>query len=214
MDPLDVLIADDHPLFRHGVHALLNANAGFHVVGEATTGEEAIRLAEALQPDVIVMDIHMPGVNGIEATRRIVRTSPNIRILIVTMFEDDASVFTAMRAGARGYTLKDAEKDELLFAIRAVGRGEAIFSPAIATRMIDYFAAVRTPASAQEFPELTAREREILELIAQGKHNNEIAAQLVLSPGTVRNYVSNVFSKLQVADRTEAMRKAHDAGLG
>lgn len=214
MEPLRVLIADDHPLFRHGVHALLNANAGFQVVGEATTGEEVIGLAEELQPDVIVMDIHMPGANGIEATRRIVRTSPNIRILIVTMFEDDASVFTAMRAGARGYMLKDSEKQDILFAIHAVGRGEAIFSPAIATRMIDYFAGLRTPASSQEFPELTAREREILELIAQGKSNNEIAAQLVLSPGTVRNYVSNVFSKLQVADRAEAMGKARDAGLG
>lgn len=214
MDPIRVLIADDHPLFRHGVHTLLNANSAFEVVGEATTGEEAIGLAEELQPDVIVMDIHMPGVNGIEATRRIVRTSPNIRILIVTMFEDDASVFTAMRVGARGYTLKDSEKEDILFAIRAVGRGEAIFSPAIATRMIDYFAGLHTPTSSQEFPELTAREREILGLIAQGKTNNEIATQLVLSPGTVRNYASNVFSKLQVADRTEAMRKARDAGLG
>lgn len=214
MDTLNILIADDHPLFRHGIHALLNANSGFQVVGEATTGEEAVALAEQLQPDVIVMDIQMPVVNGIEATRRIGRTSPNIRILIVTMFEDDASVFTAMRAGARGYALKDSDKEEILLAIRAVGRGEAIFSPAIASRMIDFFAALPAPAAAQTFPELTQREREILELIAQGKSNSEIAAQLVLSPGTVRNYVSNVFSKLQVADRTEAILKARDAGLG
>lgn len=214
MEPLRVLIADDHPLFRHGVHALLNADAAFEVVGEATTGEEAMARAEELQPDVIVMDIHMPGVNGIEATRRILRTSPNIRVLIVTMFEDDASVFTAMRAGARGYILKDAEKQEILFAVQAVGRGEAIFSPAIATRMMDYFATLRKPTSTAVFPELTAREREILELIAQGKSNTEIANALVLSPGTVRNYVSNVFSKLQVADRTEAIFKARDAGLG
>jgi DNA-binding NarL/FixJ family response regulator len=214
MDTLRVLIADDHPLFRHGIRSLLTANAEFDVVGEATTGEEAIRLAEQLQPDVIVMDIQMPQVNGIEATRRILHASPNIRILIVTMFEDDASVFTAMRAGARGYALKDSDKEDILFAIRGVGRGEAIFSPAIASRMIDFFAALRVPSSSSVFPELTIREREILELIAQGRSNNEIAAQLALSPGTVRNYVSNIFSKLQVADRAQAMLKARDAGLG
>lgn len=214
MERLRVLIADDHPLFRHGIRSLLNATTDFEVIGEATTGDEAIRFATAQQPDVIVMDIQMPGLNGIEATRRIVRASPQIRILIVTMFEDDASVFTAMRAGARGYVLKDAEKDDLLSALRAVGRGEAIFSPAIASRMIDYFAALRPSTPPNAFPELTDREREILELIAEGKSNPEIAAQLVLTPGTVRNYVSNVFSKLQVADRTEAIIKARDAGFG
>lgn len=214
MDPIRVLIADDHPLFRHGIRSLLSATADFQVVGEAAAGDEAIRLAETLQPDVIVMDIQMPNVNGIEATRQIVRESPNIRILIVTLFEDDASVFTALRAGARGYVLKDAEKDDLLLALRAVGRGEAIFSPAIASRMIDFFAALRPSTPSNAFPELTEREREILELIAKGKSNNEIAAQLVLSPGTVRNYVSNVFSKLQVADRTQAIIRAREAGLG
>jgi len=214
MERLRVLIADDHPLFRHGIRSLLNATTDFQVVGEATTGDEAIRLATAHQPDVIVMDIQMPNINGIEATRQIVRTSPQIRILIVTMFEDDASVFTAMRAGARGYVLKDAEKDDLLLALRAVGHGEAIFSPAIASRMIDFFAALRPSTPPNAFPELTDREREILELIAEGKSNPEIAAQLVLTPGTVRNYVSNVFSKLQVADRTEAIMKARDAGFG
>lgn len=214
MERLRVLIADDHPLFRHGIRSLLNATTDFEVIGEATTGDEAIRFATAQQPDVIVMDIQMPGLNGIEATRRIVRASPQIRILIVTMFEDDASVFTAMRAGARGYVLKDAEKDDLLSGLRAVGRGEAIFSPAIASRMIDYFAALRPSTPPNAFPELTDREREILELIAEGKSNPEIAAQLVLTPGTVRNYVSNVFSKLQVADRTEAIIKARDAGFG
>ncbi len=214
MDPIRVLIADDHPLFRHGIRSLLSATADFQVVGEAAAGDEAIRLAETLQPDVIVMDIQMPNVNGIEATRQIVRESPNIRILIVTLFEDDASVFTALRAGARGYVLKDAEKDDLLLALRAVGRGEAIFSPAIASSMIDFFAALRPSTPSNAFPELTEREREILELIAKGKSNNEIAAQLVLSPGTVRNYVSNVFSKLQVADRTQAIIRAREAGLG
>ena len=213
MELLRVLIADDHPLFRHGIRALLEATPDFEVVGEATTGEEAVSLAASLQPDVILMDIQMPGVNGIEAARRIVHTSPHIRILMVTMFEDGASVFTAMRAGARGYVLKDAEKAELLRAIRAVGSGEAIFSPAIATRLIDFFAAPR-PVAPQVFPELTEREREILELIAQGQNNTEIARQLVLSPKTVRNYVSNIFSKLQVADRTQAVIRAREAGLG
>jgi len=214
MEPLRVLIADDHPLFRHGLSTLLSAAPDFEVVGEATTGEEVMTQAATLQPDVILMDIQMPGVNGIEATRRILHTSPHIRILIITMFEDDASVFTAMRAGARGYILKDAQKAELLQAIRAVGRGEAIFSPAIATRLIDFFAAARPVASPQAFPELTEREREILTLIAQGNNNTEIANRLVLSPNTVRNYVSNVFSKLQVADRAHAILRAREAGLG
>jgi DNA-binding NarL/FixJ family response regulator len=214
MEPLRVLIADDHPLFRHGLSALLDTSRDFEVAGEATTGEEVIELATALQPDVILMDIQMPGINGIEATRRILHTSPHIRILIVTMFEDDTSVFTAMRAGARGYVLKDAQKDDMLQAIRAVGRGEAIFSPAIATRLIDFFAAPRPVAPPHAFPELTEREREILTLIAQGHSNTEIATRLVLSPNTVRNYVSNIFSKLQVADRAQAIIRAREAGLG
>jgi len=208
------LIADDHPLFRHGIQALLNATSDIEVVGEAKTGEEVIALAATLQPDVILMDIQMPGVNGIEATRRILQTSPRIRILMVTMFEDDASVFTAMRAGARGYALKDTEKAEMLRAIRAVGGGEAIFSPAIATRLLEFFAAPRPALPPQVFPELTEREREILNLIALGHSNNEIASRLVLSPHTVRNYVSNVFSKLQVADRAHAIVRAREAGMG
>ena len=214
MEPLRVLIADDHPLFRHGIAALLSAGPDFEVVGEATSGEEVIFLAAKLQPDVILMDIQMPGVNGIEATRRILHTSPTIRVLIVTMFEDDASVFTGMRAGARGYVLKDAQKDDMLAAIRAVGKGEAIFSPAIAVRLIDFFAAPRPIAPPQAFPELTEREREILNLIAQGHSNTEIATRLVLSPNTVRNYVSNIFSKLQVVDRAQAIIRAREGGLG
>jgi DNA-binding NarL/FixJ family response regulator len=214
MESLRVLIADDHPLFRHGIQALLNATSDIEVVGEAKTGEEVIALAATLQPDVILMDIQMPGVNGIEATRRILQTSPHIRILMVTMFEDDASVFTAMRAGARGYALKDTEKAEMLRAIRAVGGGEAIFSPAIATRLLEFFAAHRPALPPQVFPELTEREREILNLIALGHSNNEIASRLVLSPHTVRNYVSNVFSKLQVADRAHAIVRAREAGMG
>lgn len=214
MDQLRVLIADDHPLFRHGIASLLGGTADLEPVGEATTGEEAIALAGKLQPDVILMDIRMPGVNGIEATRCVVHENPHVRVLIVTMFEDDSSVFTAMRAGARGYILKDAEKDELLRAIRVVGNGEAIFSPAIATRLLDYFAQPHPAAPAGLFPELTEREREILHLIAQGKSNPEIAVQLVLSPHTVRNYVSSIFTKLQVADRAKAIIRAREAGMG
>jgi DNA-binding NarL/FixJ family response regulator len=214
MEKKRVLIADDHPLFRHGIRGLLVATPDFEVIGEATSGDEAITLADELVPDVILMDIHMPGVNGIEATRRILHDHPQIRVLMVTMFEDDASVFTAMRAGAHGYILKDAQKEDLLRAIRTVGSGEAIFSPAIASRMIAFFNSVRPTAPAQVFPELTEREREILDLIAQGLNNNQVATRLVLSSSTVRNYVSSIFSKLQVADRAQAIVKARDAGLG
>ena len=213
MEPLRVLIADDHPLFRKGMRALLTATPGTEVVGEATTGQEAIELAAALQPDVILMDLQMPGINGIEATRQILHTSPHIRILVVTLFEDDASIFTALRAGARGYILKDAQEEEMLRAIQAVGSGEAIFSPAIATRLMDFFAAPRPAAPKEIFPTLTEREREILQMIARGRTNNEIAKELALSSKTVGNYVSNIFSKLQVADRAQAIIRARDAGL-
>ncbi len=211
---LRVLIADDHPLFRHGIHALLAATPDFDVVGEATNGEEVIHMAGEFQPEVILMDVNMPGVNGIEATRRILQEHPDIRILVVTMFEDDASVFMAMRAGARGYLLKDAQKEDMLRAIRAVGSGEAIFGPAVANRLIDFFSTAHPVVQPQGFPELTEREREILGLIARGLKNPEIASRLVLSQSTVRNYVSSIFSKLQVADRAQAIIKARDAGLG
>jgi DNA-binding NarL/FixJ family response regulator len=213
MEPLRVLIADDHPLFRKGMRALLTAMLDTEVVGEATTGQEAIELAAALQPDVILMDLQMPGINGIEATRQVLHTSPHIRILVVTLFEDDASIFTALRAGARGYILKDAKEEEMLRAIRAVGSGEAIFSPAIATRLMDFFAAPRPAAPKEIFPTLTEREREILQMIARGRTNNDIAKELTLSTKTVGNYVSNIFSKLQVADRAQAIIRARDAGL-
>jgi DNA-binding NarL/FixJ family response regulator len=213
MEPIHVLIADDHTLFRSGLKALLNLFPDIQVIGEAATGEEVIARAEALQPDVILMDIQMPGVNGIEATRRIIHTSPNIGIVIVTMFEEDDSVFSAMRAGARGYILKEANEEEVLRAIRAVARGEAIFSPAIASRLVNFFSK-KALASDPVFPELTGREREILDLIARGETNAEIVQRLVLSPHTVRNHISNIFSKLQVADRAEAILRAKDAGLG
>lgn len=214
MDPLRLLIIDDHPLFRSGLRGLLSATQDTEIVGEASTGEEAIALSEQLQPDVIVMDLQMPGINGIEATRRIVQTSPHIGVLVVTMFEDDRSVFSAMRAGARGYVLKDTDEEEVLRAIRAVGNGEAIFSPVIAQRLLSFFAETRHTVPERIFPELTEREREILGFIAQGYSNPQIAAHLVLSPKTVRNHISNIFSKLQVADRAQAIVRAREAGLG
>jgi DNA-binding NarL/FixJ family response regulator len=212
--PLRVLVADDHPLFRDGLRALLSAAADVELVGEATTGREAIDLAAELQPDVVLMDIQMPDISGLDATRRVIEASPNIRVLMVTMFEDDRTVFAAMRVGARGYVLKGASSTEMLRAIQAVGDDEAIFRATIAARLMEYFAGVDSAPSAPVFPELTAREREILDLIAQGRTNAEIAARLVLSPKTVRNHVSNVFNKLQVADRTEAAIRARTAGLG
>jgi DNA-binding NarL/FixJ family response regulator len=213
-EPLRVLIADDHPLFRDGMRALLDANPGTSVASEAATGEEVVTLAATLQPDVILMDIQMPGLSGIEATRQILRANPQIRILIVTMFEDDQSVFTAMRAGACGYLLKGARPEETLRAIQAVGGGEAIFSPAIATRMLDLFSHLQPSALPHALRELTEREREILGLIAQGRSNATIAKHLILSPKTISNYVSSIFSKLQVADRAQAMLRAREAGLG
>jgi DNA-binding NarL/FixJ family response regulator len=213
-ETLRVLIADDHPIFRDGIRALLASVPDFEVTGEAATGEEAIAAAAASQPDVVLMDLQMPGIGGVEATRQILFASPHIRVLIVTMFEDDYSVFTAMRAGARGYIIKGANSSDMLRAIRAVGSGEAIFSPAIAVRLMNFFAAPRPTIPAQTFPELSVREREILDLIAQGASNADIANRLVLSPKTVRNHVSNIFSKLQVADRAQAIIRGREAGLG
>jgi len=214
VEPLHVLIADDHPLFRNGMSALLSSVSDMAVAGEATTGDEAIALATERQPDVILMDLQMPGTGGIEATRRILQISPHMYVLVVTMFDDEDSVFAALRAGARGYVLKGASPDEMLRAIRAIGGGEAIFSPAIAQRLIDYFAAPRPAAPVPAFPELTEREQEILTLIARGHSNPDIARRLVISLKTVRNHVSNIFSKLQVTDRAEAIMRARDAGLG
>jgi len=214
IEQIQVLIAEDHELFRDGIRTLLLAAPDMRLAGEASTGGEAVELAARLQPDVVLMDIQMPGLNGIEATRQIVSASPHIAVLMVTMFDDDHSVFSAMRAGARGYVLKGARHEEMLRAIRAVGNGEAIFSPSIAARMMDFFAGMRPAALPQAFPELTDREREILHLIAEGLRNPDISERLVLSPKTVRNHVSNILSKLQVADRAQAILKAREAGLG
>jgi DNA-binding NarL/FixJ family response regulator len=220
MSIIRIVIADDHPVFRFGLRALLNAIPDTEVVGEVTTGEAAVELVASVRPDVVLMDITMPGVGGIEATRRIRETSSDTRVLMVTMLEDD-SVFAAMRAGARGYVVKGAEPAEVLRAIRAVADGEAIFSPGVAERLMHFFATPpSTPldathgGSALAFPELTEREREVLALIAQGLTNSAIADQLVLSPKTVRNYITEIFSKLQVADRAQAIIKARGAGLG
>jgi DNA-binding NarL/FixJ family response regulator len=217
MNRIRVLIADDHPVFRYGLRALLLAEASMvEVVGEATTGEEAVSMATACLPDVILMDLNMPGLNGIEATRRILALAPQIGILVLTMFDDDESVIAAMRAGARGYLLKGAEGDEAIRAITSASKGEAIFSPTIANRLFGYFEAPgrRLPLNpVRPFPELTVREREILTLIAQGYTNPAIAERLVLSPKTVRNHVSVIFGKLQVAGRPEAIVLARESGL-
>lgn len=214
MNSLAVLIADDHPLFRKGMRSLLRTMPDVTLVGEAKSGPEAVELALAHQPDIVLMDLQMPGGSGLAATRELNRHSPNTRILVVTLFEDDDSIFAALRAGAHGYILKDADEEEMVRAIRAVGEGEAIFSPAIATRLMEYFASAQQQVPQELFPELTEREREILTLIARGVSNAAIAEQLVISLKTVRNHVSNIYSKLQVADRAQAAIRARDAGLG
>jgi DNA-binding NarL/FixJ family response regulator len=218
MDTIRLLVADDHALFREGLQALLSATPGIDVVGESATGEATITLAERVQPDIILMDINMPGMNGIEATRRILRANPTVGIIMVTMLEDDASLFSAMRAGARGYVLKGAHHEELLQTVRAVASGQVLFGPSTASRIMAFFqdveADVKPSLSEEIFPELTPRELEVLELIAQGSNNSQIAKILVISDKTVRNHITNVFSKLQVADRAQAIIKARDAGMG
>jgi DNA-binding NarL/FixJ family response regulator len=216
------MIVDDHMLFREGLKALFATTEDIQVVGEAGNGETALDYNQTLQPDVILMDIHMPGISGIEATRKILEQNARVGVIMVTMLEDDASVFAAMRAGARGYVLKGANPQEMLDAIRAVAQGQALFGPAVAARMIRFFQetgethneTLPQPAHANQYTqpdlpeELSDREREILDLIAEGYSNKEIAQQLVLSPNTVRNHITNIFSKLQVADRAQAIRLA------
>lgn len=211
---IQTIIADDHQLFRDGLKALLDSTPDTEVIGEASSGEEAVALANRLRPDVILMDLQMPGVNGIEATQRIASQNPEINIFILTMFDDDQSVFAALRAGARGYVLKGVKHDEMLRAVRAAASGEAIFSPGIAQRMMSFFANARPADSSGAFPDLTIREREVLDLLARDYSNADIADEMVISPKTVRNHVSNILSKLQVADRREAGSVARDAGLG
>ena len=211
--PTRVVVVDDHALIREGVRALLGSLAHIELVGEAADGDEAVAVVEAVQPDVVLMDLHMPGTDGITATRTIVRRHPGVAVLVVSMLDDDASVFAAVRAGARGYVLKGADREELTRAITAVAGGDALFGPGIAERVLGLFSTPPAPTEAP-FPELTEREREILDHVAQGRSNGAIAAALYLSPRTVANHVSNILSKLHATDRTDVAIRAREAGLG
>jgi DNA-binding NarL/FixJ family response regulator len=212
---LRVLVVDDHPMFRAGVTGLLSSVEDTEVVGTAGDGDAAVREATLTRPDVILMDLDLPGTSGLEAIRRIAKASPESVVLVLSMLDDDESVLAAMRAGARGYVLKGADQSEIVRAVADVADGGAIFGSSIARRVIEYFAAPRPPSVPDiVFPELTAREHEVLDLIAAGRSNADVAARLVLSPKTVRNHVSNIFAKLHVADRSSAIVKAREAGLG
>jgi DNA-binding NarL/FixJ family response regulator len=208
---LRILLVDDHPLVRNGLRALLASMKAITVIGETASGEDAVHLAEKLQPDIVLMDLNMPRLNGVEATRRIVQVNPHIRVLVLTMLEDDASVFAAMRAGARGYLLKGSDQNDVLRAIEATAHGEAIFSPSIAQRLMQYFSNMQPVLPSNSFPSLTEREREILTFISIGKSNADIASELALSSKTVSNHVSNIFNKLQVVDRAQAVIRAREA---
>ncbi len=218
MDRIRLLIVDDHTLFREGLRALFSAIEEIEIVGEATTGQDGIDLAAKLQPDVVLMDIDMPGMSGMQATRSILQKNAAAGIIMVTMLEDDVSIFSAMRTGARGYVLKGAQPKELIQAIHAVAEGQALFGPAIASRMMRYFKEQgemhNTSLPEEAFPELTAREVEVLELIARGANNGRIAEKLVITEKTVRNHITSIFSKLQVADRASAIIQARNAGMG
>jgi DNA-binding NarL/FixJ family response regulator len=212
--PLCVLLADDHPVFRKGLNALLTSLPEAIVIGEACDGQQAVHLSAELLPDLVVMDVNMPELDGVEATRRIVAARPATRVLILTMYDDDESVFAAMRAGADGYLVKGSDTDEVIRAITAVGNGEAIFGPSVARRILAFLNRPLSAFDTQQFPQLSAREREVLNLIAAGIANADIARRLFLSPKTVRNHVSSVFTKLQVADRAQAIVRARAAGMG
>jgi DNA-binding NarL/FixJ family response regulator len=209
-----ILIVEDHPMFREGLRKMLETVEEFEVVGEAGSGEEALELALNLKPAIILMDLNLPKMSGIEATQKMVSVLPDIGILVLTMYDDDHSVFAAMRAGARGYLLKEANRNEIVRAIQAVGEGEAIFSPAIARRMMFYFEAKTKQVKTEAFPQLTEREREVLDYIARGKNNLDIAKTLGLNQKTIRNHVSNILNKLQASDRAQAIIMAREAGLG
>jgi DNA-binding NarL/FixJ family response regulator len=217
MSPIKLLIADDHKLFREGLKALFSITEDIEIIGEAEDGDGVLKKCMDLRPDIILMDINMPGLNGIQATQRILENHPQTGIIMLTMLEDDASIFNAMLAGARGYLLKGADPNEVLSVIRAVAEGQALFGPAIAMRLMNYFRelSLRSPSLHinPAFPELTERELEVLRLISQGLNNQEIAQKLVLSPKTVRNHITNIFSKLQVADRAQAIVRAREAGV-
>lgn len=213
MRNLTVVLADDHPLYRRGLRTLLDGEPDMTVVAEVEDGVAAVTDSARLTPDVVVMDLHMPRLDGVEATRRIVGTQPSTAVLVLTMHDDDESLFAALRAGALGYLLKGADADEIVRGVHAVAAGEAIFGPAIARRVVAWFSTPR-PATSVVFPQLTDREHEVLDLLASGRSNTEIAAVLDVSAKTVRNHVSNVFAKLHVADRAQAIVQAREAGLG
>lgn len=209
-----ILIVEDHPMFREGLRKMLETVEEFEVVGEAGSGEEALEYAMKLKPTIILMDLNLPKMSGIEAIQKIMSAMPDIGILVLTMYDDDSSVFAAMRAGARGYLLKEANRNEIVRAIQAVGEGEAIFSPAIARRMMFYFEAKTKQVKTEVFPQLTEREREVLDYIARGKNNLDIAKSLGLNQKTIRNHVSNILNKLHASDRAQAIIMAREAGLG
>jgi DNA-binding NarL/FixJ family response regulator len=211
--PIRLVVVDDHPVFRLGMVALLTSIDGFEVVGEADTADAAVEIAVTQRPDVVVMDLHLGTGSGIDATRRILAAEPDIGVLAVTMMDDDDSVFAAMRAGARGYLLKGAAPADIDRAVRSVANGEVILGPQVAAQAIAFLSSGQ-PAAAVAFPELTVREREILDLVARGLDNTSVSRRLDLSPKTIRNHLSNVFTKLQVADRSQAIIRARDAGLG
>jgi DNA-binding NarL/FixJ family response regulator len=212
-EPLRIVVADDHPVYRDGLALLLGSVAGLEVVGTAADGAEAVAVVREQLPDVVVMDVQMPVLDGIEATRRIAAEVPSVGVVVLTMSEDDGTVFAAVRAGARGYLLEGADQEEVVRAITTVASGGAVFGAALARRIAEFFTAGPAgPGTA--FPQLTAREREVLELVAAGRSNTQIAAALYLSPKTVRNVVSNVLTKLQVTDRAQAIVRAREAGLG
>ncbi|CAA9305390.1 MAG: Two-component transcriptional response regulator, LuxR family [uncultured Chloroflexi bacterium] len=214
MDEARVLLADDHTLFRKGLRTLLERMEGVEVVGEASSGEEAVERARELVPDVILMDVKMPGMSGIEAARRVVAENPHIGVVLVTMFDDAESVFAGMRAGARGYVLKEAEPEELRRAIDAAARGEVMLAPKIAEKLLRQFEPARERGQPDvPYEELTQREREVLQLAAGGLSNKEIGVRLVISEKTVKNHTANIFSKLQVNDRTQAVLLALRRGL-
>ena len=214
--PIRILVADDHPVVRGGLVALLRTIPDVAVVGEVSDGEAAVREVHLLRPDVVLMDVRMPGLDGVEATRRIRSAVPETRVLILTMYDDDATVFTAMQAGAQGYLLKEAEQDEIVRAIWAVVAGDAIFGPGVAERVLSYFADPPPggTGTSYPFPELTEREQTVLGLLARGQGTQQIAAELFLSPKTVSNNLTAIFAKLQVAGRAEAIIRAHERGLG
>jgi DNA-binding NarL/FixJ family response regulator len=209
-----LVIADDHPMFRFGLTAALTGVADIEVVGEAADGQRLLALVEQVQPDVVLTDLAMPGIGGVEATRQITARWPQVRALVLTMHSDDEAVFGALRAGARGYLVKGAERDEIVRAVLAVAAGDAVYGASVARRIVDFFTGAHQAYTAQVFPELTPREQQILDLLSAGCRNHEIARRLVLSEKTVRNHVSAVLTKLQVPDRAAAIVKGRDAGLG